>query len=64
MSQLLSVDVFKTRKNISCENVPEMHLLGKISKKKKIFLKNFFRVGPVFKGRSGNRKHKIYSMRP
>ena len=35
MSQLMSVDVFKTRKNICCENVPEMYLWGKISKKKK-----------------------------
>ncbi len=30
---------------------------------KKNFLNKNFRVGPLLKGRSGNRKHKIYSIR-
>ena len=38
-------------------------IFGVKSAKKNFFNKNF-RVGPLFKGRSGNRKHKIYSIRP
>ena len=51
----MSVYVFKSRKKVCCKNVPDMHLWGKISKKK-IFLNKNFTVGPVFKGRSGNTK--------
>ncbi len=40
-----------------------MHLWGKISKKKNFLNKNF-RAGALFRGRSRNRKHKIYSVRP
>ncbi len=40
----MSVDVFNTRKNICCGNVPEMYLCGKISKKKKLLSALFSRV--------------------
>ena len=39
-------------------------IFGVKSAKKKFFLNKNFRVGHLFKGRLGNRKHKIYSIRP
>ena len=59
----MSVYAFKTKKKICCENVPDMHLWGKISQKNFFFNKNF-RVGPLFTGRSGNRKHNFFSIQP
>ncbi len=37
---------------------------AKSAKKKKNFLHKKFKVGPLLKGQSGNRKHKIYFIRP
>ena len=39
-------------------------IFGVKSAKENFFLNKNFMVGPLFKGRSGNRKHNIYSIRP